>query len=231
MFETTFTHQSALALPGNVSIEAGIDLLHDFDTVIRFSPDVRNTKSIPAPNGKGAKINGVIPVGQQWFEVEDDLPFIPKRLWSGGVKYNAIFVPTQDGCDITIMAPGGFTSVNHWKLIREHVPEEKADSLTRVKSKDLLHADNTGGGWYVQIVSDAKCNRTFVSFVKGFLKNSHEQLERAYIDKLQHLQAIYEDKVPAMVAQAELPLSSNVDNMRPANNRRPTLGRRRSTGF
>lgn len=214
MFETTFSHASATALPPNVDITNAVQILHDFETVIKLSPDCRGCKPIPPPAAKNGypKTNGATTNGDahksemQHYEVEDDLPFIPKRLWSGGVKYLADFVPTEEGCDITVHAPGGFTAINHWRIMRENLPEEGEPSLERVKSKDMLHAGMTGAGWYVEIVSDARCSKTFAGFVKGFLKNSHTQLQMAFIDKLK--------------AAHSLPRQ-----------RRPTLGRRRSSEF
>lgn len=240
MFETTFSYKSSTPLPPSVSINTALDLLHSFETVNRLNPDVRGQRPIPPPTN-GAKKPTATPapgshqIGQtQYFEVEDDLPFIPKKLWSGGVKYQADFLPLEEGCDITIHAPGGFTSINHWRLVHQEdrtadiIPEDGEDgvlsshgaqdpnSLSRVKSKDLLHADRTGGGqWFVQIVSDAKCNRTFANFVKGFLRNSHVQLENAFVEKVK-----------------ESSIMTNGAPQRPAaGTRRPTLGRRRSSKF
>ena len=130
---------------------------------------------------------------------------MPKKLWSGGVRYTAEFLPTEEGCDITVHAPGGFTSTNHWRILKENIPEDQEPTLERVKSRDLIHHEPHAGTWYVQIVSDARVNKTFVSIVKGFLKNSHTQLEVAFIEKLKH---------PPEIGK-----------------RRPTLGRRRSSEF
>ncbi|CAK3796290.1 Hypothetical predicted protein [Lecanosticta acicola] len=215
MFEIDFQHSSQTPLPPNLPVDQGIRILHDFETVIRLSPDCRGCKPIPPPNGKKkpattntTSVDGT-PQEQaqmQHYEVEDDLPFIPKKLWAGGVKYVADFFPTTEGCDITVHAPGGFTSTNHWRILRETIPEDEEMQLERVRTKDLMHAETTGGtgGWYVQIVSDARCSRTFAGFVKGFLKNSHQQLQRAFIEKLQATRA-------------------------QQGSRRPTIGRRRSS--
>ena len=145
----------------------------------------------------------------RFYEVEDDIPFIPKKFWSGGVKYQADYLPVSNGCDITVHAPGGFTSTNHWRILRDTVPEDRehGDALERVTSKDMHHAESAGHvGWYVQIISDAKCPRTFAGFVKGALKNSHAQLEHAFIDRL---------KAPKQEQQPQTA--------------RPKLSRRRST--
>lgn len=234
MFETTFSYKSATPLPTNISLVDALALLHDFEAVNKLNPDVHGCKPITPKNGAPKQeiiqpADPLIPtktaLGQmQYFEVEDDLPFIPKRLWSGGVKYQADFVPVEQGCDITIHAPGGFTSVNHWRLILDEskveaitaeeivVPKTSEDvdkEVSQIKSKDLMHTESEGGGWYVQIISDAKCNRTFAGFVRGFLKNSHSQLQRAFIDRCEEMKTAQPTR----------------------RGRRPTLGRRRSSVF
>lgn len=212
MFETSFSHSSATPIPPNVSIDNGVSILHDFETVIKMSPDCRGCKRAQPKNGY-AKTNGATSCeGYEHWEVEDDLPFIPKRLWSGGVKYRADFLPTADGCDITIHAPGGFTSTNHWRLIRDAMPEGGENGLERMQSKDMLHADSAGSGWYIQIVSDAACNRTYAGFVKGFLKNTHGLLQQRFIETLTAQPA------PEMKQQRPQPAP-----------RRPTMGRRNSS--
>ena len=215
MFDTSFSYASATPIPPSLPADTAIQILHDFETVIRLSPDCRGCKKLPPP--KNGYTNGASKrPDMQFYEVEDDLPFIPKRLWTGGVKYTADFLPVEDGCDITVHAPAGFTSTNHWRVLRETVPlneesipedrEAPLEQLERTGTRDHLHAESGGAGWYVQIISDAKCPRTFAGFVKGFLKNSHAQLEHAFIDKLK--------ETPSHRRQ-----------------RRPTLGRRRSSKF
>ncbi|EME47447.1 hypothetical protein DOTSEDRAFT_69391 [Dothistroma septosporum NZE10] len=213
MFETTFQQTTSTPLPPNISIENGIEILHDCETILRLAPDCRGCKPIPPKNGQTRpNDNATIDPKDRadaettYWDVEDDLPFIPKRLWSGGVHYTADFTPTSDGCVITVHAPGGFTSINRWRLMREALPEDSEPTLEKVQSKDLLHASTDGSGWYVQIASDARCNRTFAGFVKGFLKNSHVTLQRGFIQQLQ-----------GRLAQKE--------------GRRPTLGRRKSSEF
>lgn len=211
MFDVDFSHSSATPLPASVSIDSAIKLLHDFETIIKLNPDCKGCRPIPPPTAKNGfpRKNGVKnPENIQYYEVEDDLPFMPKKLWSGGVKYTADFLETDDGCDITVHAPGGFTSTNHWRILRDSIPEDQEIALERTVSKDLLHADIGPGhsGWYVSIVSDARCSRTFVGIVKGFLKNSHVQLQQAFIEKAK--------QTPAQ-----------------QRSRRPTLGRRRSSEF
>lgn len=237
MFETTFSHKSSTPLPPTVSIKAALQLLHNFEIVNQLNPDVRGQKPIQPKNG-ALKTDSVPnsdqhrqgrPAGPiQYYEVEDDLPFIPKKLWSGGVRYQADFVPLSEGCDITIHAPGGFTSVNHWRLV--HQEERTIDSalehddygvttnddahatndLENVKSRSELYA--AGGQWYVEILSDAKCSRTFSGFVKGFLKNSHSQLQGAFVDRAKEA-------------------SEKAGGRMNASGRRPTIGRRKSSRF
>ncbi|KAK5164591.1 uncharacterized protein LTR77_009797 [Saxophila tyrrhenica] len=230
MFETTFSYASATPIPSALVDEiAGLNILHDFETVVKLSPDCRGCKPVQPPNGKNGYINGTKEPKMQYFEVEDDLPFIPKKLWSGGVRYTADFVPVEDGCDITIHAPAGFTSTNHWRLLRETAPlnetihEDEADrdqppsQLERTGTRDMHHTESQGAGWYVQIISDAKCPRMYAGFVKGTLRNQHSQLQHAFIDRLEHL-------------SKEMAQKTNGDGQQ-QRSRRPTLGRRRSTNF
>lgn len=256
MFETNFNYSTATPLPPNLNIAKAVQLLHDFEFVMKLSPDCHSTKPIPPPKANKPTPNTTGPNAQQmtYFEVEDDLPFMPKRLWSGGVRYTADFLPTPEGCDITVHAPGGFTSTNHWRLLREvaptgaairdhvddtdHLPTLSEDQLhvafERLGTKDLLHADteSSGAGWYVEIVSDARCPRTFVSIIKGFLKNSHAQLEHAFID---HLKAEAEEEKkqeaakPAPAAPADAAARPPMQQRPSMGPKRPTLSRRRSS--
>lgn len=221
MFETSFSYASATPIPPSLSTSSAIQILHDFDQVVKLSPDCRGCKRRPPPKSSGSNDKGT---EVEYYEVEDDLPFIPKKLWSGGVRYTADFTPVKEGCDITIHAPGGFTSVNHWRILRETAPlneesipehyeasttsqngrptmkreptinnlhcsvsklDDSGAKLERTGTRDLLHIESDGAGGYVQIISDAKCSRTFAGFVKGFLKSSHAQLQMSFIEKLQ----------------------------------------------
>lgn len=218
MFETSFSHSSATPIPPNLSIENGVSVMHDFETMIKLSPDTRGCKPVQPTNGY-ARTNGTrCTDNMQFWEVEDDLPFIPKKLWAGGVKYKAEFVPLADGCDIIIHAPGGFNSTNHWRLIRDAMPDGADAHLERTQSKDMLHADTAGSGWYVQIVADACCSRTYAGFVKGFLKNTISQLQQRFIETLESAQQ-----------QQQRQQRQQGQKQRPQPPRRPTMGRRNSS--
>nr|POE46645.1 hypothetical protein CFP56_78641 [Quercus suber] len=205
MFETNFSHRSSTALPPAVELETALRILHDFEAVIKLSPDCRACRPIPAPSTT-VKAGQTPPPNMQFYEVEDDLPFIPKRMWAGGVRYTADFVPTPNGCDITVHAPGGFVSTNRWRIMRELVHEDGPVALepVRAQSKDLSHA--AAGGYSVEIASEARCPMAFATFVRGFIKNSQNQLQLALIEKIKSL-----------------------DGGEGQRKRRPTIGRRRSS--
>ena len=87
----------------------------------------------------------------------------------------------------TVKHPNG---TFHNDDIPDTIPEDElSNALVRVQTKDLLHAEteSSGAGWYVEIISDAKCSRTFAGFVKGFLKNSHAQLQHKFIERLREV--------------------------------------------
>ncbi len=98
--------------------------------------------------------------------------------------------------------------------------------MERKVTRDMDHAETQGAGWYVQIISDAKCPRAFVGFVKGFLQNSHVQLQHAFIE---HLKVVTVEEKMAGLQVEERPV---MGERRPTTReRRPTLGRRRSTKY
>lgn len=166
MFDTSFTYTSSAPLAPHVTREAAVPVLHDFDTIIRFNPNTRGSRRLsppPSPDCNSVTISEPVR-----YEVEDSISFIPKKLWSGGVRYNAVFTPLEDGCNILIEAPGGFTSTNHWKIVKSTETSEEGDN-----------------SWYIEISSDAKCSRTFASIVKSFIKGSHVQQQKAFKEKVE----------------------------------------------
>lgn len=150
MFETSFSHVSESDISSAIPDEAIIKLMHDFHLIQKLNPDCKDIQFVRQ-----------ISENTWEYRVEDNLAFVPKKLWSGGVFYTAIYTITDDGCDITVKAPGGFTSVNRWRSVS--LPE---------------------GRRVIRITSDARCNKTFAVFVKKFLENSHGQLQRAFKDKV-----------------------------------------------
>lgn len=151
MFDSSFSHSSAQPLSRAASDQIAIRLMHDVNAILHLNPDCKNIKLVSEPSAS-----------PQEYKVEDSLAFVPKKLWSGGVWYTAFFQPVEDGCDIMIQAPGGFTSTNKWRLVR------KPDG-TRV----------------ISITSDAKCSKTFSIFVKRFLESSHAQMQRAFDERVE----------------------------------------------
>ncbi|THX67212.1 hypothetical protein D6D04_10848 [Aureobasidium pullulans] len=97
------------------------------------------------PDCKGIRLVSDPSANPQEYKIEDSLAF-----------------PVEDGCDITIQAPGGFTSTNKWRLVK------KAD-----------------GQKFISITSDAKCSKTFAYFVKKFLESQHGQLQRSFNERVE----------------------------------------------
>ncbi|GAB7339123.1 hypothetical protein MBLNU457_5796t1 [Dothideomycetes sp. NU457] len=157
MFDTTFSHVSSFTLDPSTPDPAVLTILHDFGAVIHLNPDCKSYQ----PTSTIPK-NLPVPPNSSIYDCEDSLTFLPKKLWDGGVWYVAVFTPTPNGCDIMIKAPGGFTSTNHWRL-----------SASRDGQK------------IIEIISDAKCSKTFAGFVKKFLENNHQVQQRAFRERLE----------------------------------------------
>jgi hypothetical protein len=151
MFDSSFSHSSEQPLSRAATDRTALQLMHDVNLILHLNPDCMDMKLVSDPSA--------IP---QEYKVEDSLAFVPKKLWSGGVWYTAFFTPVEDGCDISVQAPGGFTSINKWRLVKK--------------------ADGTRA---VSITSDAKCSKTFAFFVKRFLDSNHAQMQRAFNERIE----------------------------------------------
>lgn len=147
-------------------------LMHDFSMIAHFNPDCQGVHLVSQPSPT-----------ESHYRVEDALGFIPKRLWSGGVSYTATFVTSDDGCDITIKAPGGFTSINRWRL--EHgAARLGADGAAIVVDGAEDDGRRVEEEVVVRITSDASCSSLFAGFVKRYLGNSHVQLQRGFREQV-----------------------------------------------
>ncbi|PSK43135.1 hypothetical protein B9Z65_7089 [Elsinoe australis] len=156
MFDSSFSHASQTTINPSIPDEDVISLLHDFGSIIHLNPDCKGyQKADSEPKGSS------VPVEAEVYDCQDALTFIPKKLWDGGVWYKAIYALQPKGCDITVKAPGGFSSINRWRL----------------------QVDNDGNK-SMSIDSDAKCNRTFAIFVEKFLQSSHDTQHRRFKEKL-----------------------------------------------
>jgi len=174
MFDTNFSHTTDSTLPSTTNIDSALRILHDFSIVSHFSPDNRGCTRLtpPASETSSSSTDSNDELNQPVkYDVEDAISFIPKRLWNGGVHYTATFTPVADGCDILVEAPGGFTSNNMWRLVR-------AEGA-------VGGGDERNGEWVVRIKSDARCNKTFAGIVKGFVKGSHMQQQKAFKEELE----------------------------------------------
>lgn len=153
MLDSTIDHVSTSTLPPEVPTSSAIRFLHDFDTLISLNSDHNSHKLIRQISDTESE-----------YQVDEQLAFIPRKLWHGGVKYKSVFTRFEDGCDITVNAPF-FKSVNRWRI-------ENGDAGERT----------------VRITSDAKCGKAFASAVKKFLGSSHEELQRGFGERVAAMQ-------------------------------------------
>lgn len=164
LLETKFTHTSSSSLSASVSQERIIKLLHDFDAMMHLNPDCN-----------GFRLKKQLSENSWEYEVEEQLTFIPKRLWSGGVTYTCTFTTLDNGCDIKVKAPF-FSSTNQWRL---QTIDDTADDHA------VTHTGSNPGNREISITSEAVCNRTFAGITKQFVAGSHVQQQKAFADQLQ----------------------------------------------
>lgn len=149
MLESSIDHVSTSTLPSGIPASSALHLLHDFDVLISLNSDYVSHQFIHQISNTESE-----------YQVNEQLAFIPRKLWHGGVKYKSVFTTLEDGCDITVDAPF-FNSVNRWRL-----------------------EEGKGGQKVVRITSDAKCSKAFSSAVRKFLGSSHDELQRRFGEKI-----------------------------------------------
>jgi hypothetical protein len=174
-----------MAFPYCVYLPYAVRLLHDFNTVIHLSPECSGFRAVQYPHHASDPANET-ESQIQYYEVEDTLHFLPKYLWRGAVKYTADFLPTMDGCNVTVRAPGGFTSLTKWRVMRM-VSSDGVELGLQAAGKEDFMSGVRNEDWAVHIVSEATCSLTYSSFVKGFLKDSHQKLLEGYLAKLKEV--------------------------------------------
>jgi len=153
MLDSTIDHISTSTLPAGIPTSLAIQILHDFDTLISLNSDHNSHKLIHQISDTESE-----------YQVDEQLAFIPRKLWHGGVKYKSVFTTFEDGCDISVDAPF-FKSVNQWRI-----------------------ENGEGGEKTVRITSDAKCSKAFASAVKKFLGSSHDELHRGFGERVAAMQ-------------------------------------------
>lgn len=177
LFETSFTVIVTTALPRGAPIDKAISVLHDCATLTSMTPNWRTSERKTPSTPQHPSIEKRAQEVCEYWEVEEDVPWIPKWLRNGTMKSLVVFSPVFNGCDLTARAKSTFTSTEQWRLVRGQVLSG---------GEVVLNDDDDGvSGWLLQTVSNVVCMVTFAGFFRSQTPISLKSVHAKIIDIIQ----------------------------------------------
>ena len=165
---TTFT--TITPLPKTTTRAAAVSWLHNHVQMIRLNPLVlRLQETTPPPNAAADEYNCA------WYEITDEISYLPGGLYKGEVTYKACFNDLPNGIQTHTFAPAGLDLRGKW-TVGGNEPGEPRETLE-------LGMDAPREGLYVREDVDMRCNIFLTGFVKKNLTKSHKSV----VDKLAEL--------------------------------------------
>jgi hypothetical protein len=149
---------------------AAVAFLHDHVRMIRLNPLViRLQKTTPPPDASADEYDCA------WYEITDEISYLPGGLYKGEVTYKACFNDLPNGIQTHTFAPAGLDLRGKW-IVGGNEPGEPREKLE-------LGTDAPREGLYVREDVDMRCNFLLTGFVKKNLIKSH----KVVMDKLASL--------------------------------------------
>lgn len=106
---TTFT--SITPLPKTTTRSAAVSWLHNHVQMIRLNPLViRLQETTPPPNAAADEYNCA------WYEITDEISYLPGGLYKGEVTYKACFNDLPNGIQTHTFAPAGLDLRGKWTV-------------------------------------------------------------------------------------------------------------------
>ena len=161
---------SITPLSSGTSRAAAVAFLHDHVRMIRLNPLViRLQKTTPPPDASADEYDCA------WYEITDEISYLPGGLYKGEVTYKACFNDLPNGIQTHTFAPAGLDLRGKW-TVGGNEPGEPREKLE-------LNTDAPREGLYVREDVDMRCNFLLTGFVKKNLTKSH----KVVMDKLASL--------------------------------------------
>jgi hypothetical protein len=161
---------SITPLSSGTSRAAAVAFLHDHVRMIRLNPLViRLQKTTPPPDASADEYDCA------WYEITDEISYLPGGLYKGEVTYKACFNDLPNGIQTHTFAPAGLDLRGKW-IVGGNEPGEPREKLE-------LGTDAPREGLYVREDVDMRCNFLLTGFVKKNLTKSH----KVVMDKLASL--------------------------------------------
>ena len=165
---TVFT--TLTPLPDGISRETVIETLHTHSEMIDLNPLVIERHPVRAP-----KIATPEEFHCIWYQITDQVQYVPGGLIKGKVSYHACFHDLPIGLQTHCYAPMGLDIKAKWSL-GGTLPHEPAQPV------ELGLGAPKRGLWLKEEV-DMRCNVFMVNFVKKTLKKAHSTLVDRLLEK------------------------------------------------
>jgi len=158
-------------IPAGVTRDAAVAWLHNHEQMIRLNPLVQRLgRSTPPPHAPQDEHDCT------WYEITDQINYLPGGLWSGEVTYKACFNDLPDGIQTHVYAPAGLELRERWSVGGSEPGEKR-------KEPRELGVDVPREGLYIKEDVDMRCSIFLTAFVKKNLSKSH----RAVLEKVGQL--------------------------------------------
>lgn len=158
-------------LPPSVTREAAIAHLHNHRQMIQLNPLVlRHDTTTPHANAAPDEATGMV-----WYEITDEIQYIPGTPLKGEVSYKAGFYDLPTGLQTHTFAAGGVDIRGKW-TVGGSLPGEEKEEVE-------IGTNKPREGLYILEEVDLKCNMLLTNFVKRNLKKSHATLVESIIQK------------------------------------------------
>lgn len=163
------------AIPPEISREAAVAFLHNHKEMIEMNPLViHHGRSSAPPNASRDEAENMT-----WYELTDEIQYIPGTGVKGEVTYRAGFYDLPRGLQTHVFAPGGVDIHGKW-MIGGNMPGEEREPVE-------LGVNKPADGLYIREDVDLKCNVFLANFVKKNLKKSHGTVVERLIKKAREM--------------------------------------------
>lgn len=157
-------------LPAKVTREAAIAYLQNHRQMIELNPLVlRHERTAPPSNAAQDEAESMV-----WYEITDEIQYIPGTPIKGEVSYKAGFYDIPNGLQTHTFAPGGVDIRGKW-TVGGNAPGEKPEEIE-------IGSNKPRDGLYIQEEVDLRCNVFLTNFVKKNLKKSHSTVVDSIVE-------------------------------------------------
>lgn len=173
---TTAKITTTTSVPRAIAAARILAALHNHSLMIELNPLVKSHHSLNTTSSQEAQGPST---SKCTHSITDSLSYLPFHLWDSEINYTAAFLDIEDGLVTEVSAPLDVKIVGEWKLMS---PNERSSTCYSESS-----AGNGCGeeDWILQETATVSCSIFLMPFVKGQIKQSHEDVHQRFRKRLE----------------------------------------------